>query len=403
LRPAARAAWVLVAAWVAAAVPALASPEDDAEAKRRRDELHDVGKRFYDQANYLRALEAFEQAYAAWPNPNDLLSQASAHKRLFTATGDKARKRKAIELYRAFLATDPPEVLRKAASDALDALAPLDEPDVAPVEPPAVEPPKTTLAIDSSAEGAMISVDGGAPGPAQLSARVEPGPHKVRVTAPGYTEREVVVEARPNQITPARVDLEELDGRLHITGGEGFVTWVDGVSFGRVASLTLSPGPHFVSVTATGRLSQGKSIRVDRGGSETISFDAPVTTQRWVGVALTTLGGAALVGGLVTIGLAVDRDARAAEIDEARRGGSISIGRFEDYQSLQSERDTFRASGIATLATGAALGVLGLSLVLVDRPDPLPPPPTAAPAKPAATPLVEVGLGGTRVSLSARF
>lgn len=397
--------WALLSAILvaAAASRALGAPEGDAAAKQRRKELHDAGKRYFEQGDYPHAIEAFEQAYAAWPSPNELMSQASAHRRIFAATGDKAHKRKAIDLYRAFLATNPEDALRKAASDALDSLAPLDDPD-APADPPApVEPPKTTLAIDSTAEGAMVSVDGGAPGPAQFSAVVEPGPHKVSVTAPGYVSREITVEARPNQLTPARVDLEELDGRLVIDGGSSFVTWVDGVSFGRVESLALAPGAHFVSVTATGRRSQGKSIRLERGGSQTLSFDAPVTTQRWVGVSVTALAGASIVGGLVTVGLAVDRDARAVEIDVEREGGSITSERFAEYQSLQGERDAFRAAGIATLAVGAALGALGLSLVLADRPDPLPPPAESAPAKPAPARTLEVGIGGDGVALRATF
>lgn len=392
---------ILVAA---AASRALGAPEGDAAAKQRRKELHDAGKRYFEQGDYPHAIEAFEQAYAAWPSPNELMSQASAHRRIFVATGDKAHKRKAIDLYRAFLATNPEDSLRKAASDALDSLAPLDEPDVAPTEPPApAEPLKTTLAIDSTAEGAMVSVDGGAPGPAQFSANVEPGPHRVGVTAPGYAPREITVEAKPNQLTPARVDLEELDGRLVIEGGTSYVTWVDGVSFGRVESLTLAPGAHFVSVTATGRRSQGKSIRLERGGSQTLSFDAPVTTQRWVGVSVTALAGASLIGGLVAVGLAFDRDARAVEIDVERQGGSITSERFAQYQSLEGERDAFRAAGIATLAVGGALGALGLSLVFADRPDPLPPPAESAPQKPAPSRTLEVGIGGDGIALRAMF
>lgn len=386
----------------ASAQLAVAAP-DDAAARQRRSDLHDAGERFFNQGDFPHALDAFEQAYAAWPNPNDLFSQASCHKRIFFATGDKTNKRRAIELFRAFIASSPSPDLRKKAMEALDSLAPLDEPDAAAVEQPPLEPPPTTLAIDSSAEGAMVSVDGGPAGPAQFSATVDPGAHKITVTAPGYAPREVTVDAKPNQLNPSRVDLQELDGRLVIERGSSFVTWVDGVSFGAVEEVTLPPGTHFVSVTALGRRSQGKSIRLERGGASTLSFDAPVTTQRWIGVSITTVAAAALVGGLVTVGLAVDRDARAAEIDVERQAGSITGERFAEYQSLQSERDAFRAAGIATLATGAALGALGLSLVLVDRPDPLPPPATPAPEKPSTVPSIELGLGGGRVSLRATF
>lgn len=135
-------------------------------------------------------------------------------------------------LFRAFIASSPSPELRKKAMEALDSLAPLDEPDAAAVEQPPLEPPPTTLAIDSSAEGAMVSVDGGPAGPAQFSATVEPGAHKITVTAPGYAPRDVTVDAKPNQLNPSRVDLQELDGRLVIERGSSFVTWVDGVSFG---------------------------------------------------------------------------------------------------------------------------------------------------------------------------
>ncbi|MFO0613399.1 MAG: PEGA domain-containing protein [Polyangiaceae bacterium] len=384
---------------------ATAEPTPPDEAKRVA--LHLSGQRFYEQGDYAHAIEAFEQAYAAAPNPKELLAQAWAHKKIYAQTGDRSHKRQAITLYRAFIATHPEESLRKSASDALDTLAPLDEPD--PNEPTNPAPPvvrKTTLAIDSSAEGALVSIDGGAAGPPQFTLDVTPGPHHVRVSAPGYRAREVEVTALPEQITPARVELTEIDGTVILEDGMSFITYVDGRSLGRVTTLTLTPGAHFVSVTATGRVSEGRRVVVGRASETRVAFEPKATSQRWAGIALSSIGGAGILAGLVTLGFAVDRDARASELDAARLAGSIDAAAFDAYPSLHEERDALRSASLATLGVAAGVGILGVTLVFADRPEPISPPAAdtkEVPKAPAAlevvaAPLVAPSLVGGAVS-----
>lgn len=373
--------------------PAAPAPEAKKPDLNRAQKLHATGKRFYEQGDYQSALEAFEQAYEAAPRPNLLLSRASAHRKLFAASQEKNHKQRAIELYRAFLKTTPKGELAAAATEALEALGPAEEVPVvaSSAEVPvsaAVVKPKTTLAIDCSAEGALISIDGAAPGPAQLSAVVTPGRHSVKVTAPGYATREVTVQAIPDQITPETVELEELDATVDLgSDGAERTAYVDGRLVGNVKTLTLEPGSHFISVTAQGRVSQGKLVSVRRGEATTLRFDEQATAQRYAGITLLSLAAASVVAGGVTLGFALERDARAADIDAELRDTSIGEEELAEYQALRDERDLFRSAGLVTLGVGAGIAALGLTLIFVDRPGPLSPPatteaPSAVPTRP---------------------
>lgn len=378
--------------------PAAPTPEAKKPDLNRAQKLHATGKRFYEQGDYQSALEAFEQAYEAAPRPNLLLSRASAHRKLFAASQDRTHKQRAVELYRAFLKVSPKGELAAAATEALEALGSAEE--ALPVAPsasastdvpvPPVVKPKTTLAIDCSAEGALISIDNAPPGPAQLSAVVTPGRHNVKVTAPGYVTREVTVQAIPDQITPETVELEELDATVDLgSDGADRTAYVDGRLVGNVRTLTLEPGSHFVSVTAQGRVSQGKIVTVKRGEATTLRFDEQATAQRYVGITLLSLAAAGVVAGVVTLGFAAERDGQAADLDAELQDASISESQLAEYQSLQQERDLFRNAGFVTLGVGAGIAALGFTLIFVDHPGPLSPPlassteaPKTSPARP---------------------
>lgn len=402
LGAAASLAMLLLCQRIASAQPAEPPPNPPAEPGTqtskpdvaRAQKLHATGKRFYEQGDYQSALEAFEQAYEAAPRPNLLLSRASAHRKLFAASQDKLHKQRAVELYRAFLKSSPKGELAVAATEALEALGPLEDAPAASSSPTSPEPsvapaakPKTTLAIDCSADGALISIDGDSPRPAQRSAVVIPGRHSVRVTAPGYATREVTVQAIADQITPETVELKELDATVDLgSDGASRTTYVDGRLVGNVRTLSLSPGRHFVSVTAQGSVSQGKFVTVRRGEALSLRFDEQATAQRYAGITLLSLAGATVAAGAVSLGFALERDGRAADLEAELQGGSIGEADFAAYQSLQEERDLFRTAGFVTLGVGAGIAALGLTLVLVDQPSPLPPPasndaPRAAPPR----------------------
>lgn len=352
---------------------AAAQPADGPDLVRAR-KLHATAQRFYEQGDYAAALDAFEQAYAAAPRANGLFSRAQAHKKLFFASGDRAHRAKAIELYRAFLAAAPKSERTKEATAAIEALGPADASPAEQVAPTplAVSKPKTTLAIDSLADGARVSVDGGPGVRAPASVEVTPGRHVVRVTAPGYEPREVTVLALPNQATPETVQLVERNGTIELVAPDmDLFVHIDGVPMGSARSFSVKPGSHYFSITGTGIQSGGTPVRVARGRLTKVSFEPAATPQRYAAITLLAAGGAAILAGGVTLGLALDRDARAARIDDARSNGSITQGRFDDYRALHAERDAFRTAGIATAVAGGTIGVLGLTLFFVDSPGPI--------------------------------
>ncbi|MBL8744541.1 MAG: PEGA domain-containing protein, partial [Myxococcales bacterium] len=369
------------------AAPKPPAPEASAADVARARKLHATGQRFFDQGDYLTALDAFEQAYAAAPRPNLLLSQAACLKKLYFGSGKAEHKAKAIALYRRFLSVAPKSDLTVTATAALESLGPPDAAPPAPpdgAEPTAEEKPRTTLALDSTAEGASIQVDDLPPVKPPASVEVTPGRHTVRVTAAGYEPREVTLQALPNQATPETIDLVELRGTLELDlPTEDAIVHVDGQPLGLARSIKLARGSHFVSVSATGRQSQGKRVAIERGATTRVGFDLSATPQRYAALSLIGVGGAGLVAGAVTLGLAADRDARAAEIDTKRLTQSIDERELDEYEAVRAELDTFRAAGIATTVAGGAVGALGIGLFFADNPSPVPAAEGPGPTEPA--------------------
>jgi hypothetical protein len=220
----------------------------------------------------------------------------------------------------------------------------------------------------------MISVDGSSPGPPLLRAAVSPGPHTVRVTAPGYAPRELSLRADANLITAETIALQEIPAHVKIADADGATVYVDGHLEGDMKALTLPPGRHFVSVVSTGRESMGQSVDLGRADDKTVTFARPPTVTRYASLALLGVGGASIVSGLVCFGVAGVRDGQANQINVQRLAMSIPNSLQTQYASDKADRDALRTAGIATTSAGAGVAAIGLTLFFLDRPRPITPP-----------------------------
>lgn len=356
--------------------PAPVNPTPDAIAKAKA--VFDAGGRAYEQGDFDAAIQAFEQAYSMSGRPSILFSLAQSRRKRFAETASASDRDAAIELYRAYLDQVKTGGRRADAQRGLESLgagnvsgAPTTGTSAAPLAR------RTQLAIDSGTPGAMIAIDGGAPAPPQVMAEVAPGRHVVRVTAPGYVDRDFVTQAVEGQIIPETYELEEQPARIEVRLATGSTLYVDGRDMGRSTVVPLSSGRHFVSVTQNGHHAEGRSIELGPGEREQVAFSLRTTTQRDASIGLMIGGGVVVVGGGVLLGLAFLKQNEAENIQGKRDESSITQEELATFNRASNQRDLFRAGGVVFGGAGGLAVVIGAAMFLFDTPLPKQAPPDA--------------------------
>ncbi len=348
------------------------SPSDLAKAKA----LFDAGGRAYDAGDFGAAIQAFEQAYAIAPRDGVLFSVAQANRRQHTATGQRVYLDRAITLYKQYLVSVQSGGRRAEATRALgdlEVLAGGKAPEPAAVGPAAVVSvtKKTLLAVDSPTEGVRISIDGSEPKPPQLTAEVTPGRHVVKLTAPGFVDKEVAMFAIAGDLVPASYELVEKPGRLTIEKADGADVSIDGRFVGTTplsAPLDLPSGAHFVSLTRTGHESWGREVELERGSVHKLDADMPTTTQRRISYGFFAAGGAGIVASAVLFGTAFAKESQAKSTLDKLQTKNITTDERTAYEKSLQDRDNLRTAGGITAASGAALAIVGVLLYAVDSP-----------------------------------
>jgi tetratricopeptide (TPR) repeat protein len=220
--------------------PAAAEPTPEAEAKERARGAYAQGQAAFAQGDYLHAKSAFEQAFAAVPNPIVLLSVA-----------ESSAKAGAIE--DAIAAYDRYLQLRPDAPERVDVEA----------KRAALAATPAQLALATEPPGADVIVDGRATGkqtPAEIA--LPSGDHQLKFTLAGYedaldvvhavpggrVERQIVLKrpipppiavapapAGPLVISPAPPPAEVPTAALWVTGSIGAAGLIAGTVFGILA------------------------------------------------------------------------------------------------------------------------------------------------------------------------
>ncbi len=283
--------------------------------------------------------------------------------------------RRALEHYRKYLA-EVAEGGRR--NDATDAIAEL-EPIVARLDPqsPTVAQPeaprRAKLYVTSTAEAAKVFLDGRPIGPAPFVGEVEPGRHKIRVSAEGYFDVERDILGDLGNTATVDAVMPERPAPLTVDVASSCDVYVDGkligtAPFGR--PVDVPPGPHALAVVKNGSRLFTQEISLERGKPATVKVTlerSPQRTFSWfvlgTGAATAVVGGAF---GLVALG----QEGKAKDLAAERAAGNVDAAKLSQYNKAIERRDGFRTAFYAT--SGAGLGVLavGAYLYLFDKPDP---------------------------------
>lgn len=376
----------------------------------------DIGAKAYQAGRYLDAAQAFDEAYRRSTRPGLLFSLGQAHRMEYFARNDPARLRDAIRYYEEYLAKEPQGKRVVEATEALSKLKPLaaasgEKPD-APAAP--APPSKPRVMISSPTPGVKVTFDGRAVSHPFIQ-EVEPGKHKVVLSAPGFEEhvREFVVDAKTGA-PPLDIPLEERPALLVIQAPDGAEVAIDGRLQGvtPLPPLPVESGRHFVSVTMNGKKAFSQSVSMGRGQRMTLQASLESTGQRTASWVLMGIGTGGLVAGGVLGALALNEQSKAEDLMAATKDtGSQAPNTIARYNQLRDSRDDYRMGAVITAAAGAGVATLGLMLYAFDPAKaPLPPAEDAVPGRPkgpggpaapsmeiGAAPLWAPGFGGARL------
>ncbi len=125
-----------------------------------------------------------------------------------------------------------------------------------------------TLAVTSNAPNSSVLVDGTLIGTAPVSVAAVPGAHTVRVSAPGFQDRDFNVNVNAGQTTAvnARLTALQQNGTLQILAPNGSNVYVDNrlVANGSITGIATA-GNHTVRVTLDGFSDFNQTVNVNVG------------------------------------------------------------------------------------------------------------------------------------------
>lgn len=395
------------------ASPATAAAQGDQRAEAER--FFRAGESAYNAGQYDVAAQAFERAYAQLSVPAIAFSTAQAYRLQYFVDKDARKLKRAIELYRSY-AEQVDQGGRR--DDAITSLAEL-EPILLRIEAeqggvqggPMARERTTQLMITTQIDGASARIDDHR-GEAPLIRQVEPGPHKVTVTAPGYFPVEQTATAVEGEFIVVEIPLRPMPARVTVRAESGAEVAVDGRPIGTAPlpqGIELTAGTHFVTVTRRGRQAWSREIDVGRGEEIELQADLRTTGQRRASRWVMAAGGATLLASGVYFGLAWKSGSDAQDLLDRRDAEGITRDQLADYERLRDQRGDRRTTAFVLLGAGSAVAITGALMYLFDTPAPESQPmaaPTAAPGDSTTRPLSLVPVvtpEGGGLSLLGRF
>lgn len=350
---------------IVALVASLCATAPADQARDAAERAFRTGERLFNAGEFADAADSFEIALKSMPVPAIMFSAAQAHRFAWIKKSNLADLRRAVELFRKYVA-DVGSGQRVA--DATAALATL-EPALGMGDSRgggvAVQARTTALLITSQVEGVTATVDGKPAGQLPLVLEVKPGPHAVVAEAPGYQAITTTATALDGERLPVELELVARPATLRVRGESETVVEVDGRVIGSLPltrPIEVDAGHHLLGVSRAGRHPISRELDVARGADLDLRVPLATTTQRrmvkWVviggGVLALTAGGSALSARTL--------DSNANALRDRALAGGISVADAQRYDDLRSRRDG--AVTVTEVLAGASVVALTVGVLM---------------------------------------
>jgi hypothetical protein len=165
--------------------------------------------------------------------------------------------------------------------------------------------------------------------------------------------------------------LTGLDGSLVVGGPKRAWVRLDGNVVGRLPlaePLRTNPGPHVLVLSKPGHEPFSAEIEIERDSFRTIQTRLDVSNQRIASYFVLGIGTAAVIAGGVTLGFALEREARAEKLEQQRDDGQISTVDYQQYLDFVDQRNTLRTGAVISGIGGGVLVLAGLVLFFYESP-----------------------------------
>jgi tetratricopeptide (TPR) repeat protein len=350
----------------------------------RAKESFKAGAAAYAAGEYLAAIQALDAAYELTPLPAIAFSLAQAERRQYFVVRRRDHLDRAITLFRRYIDQVPSGGRR---IDALDALSQL-EPFAATLTESHSQTNKegtahsaevddavrhTRVMITADNPGSRISLDGSQETSSPLIREVEPGGHRVRISAAGFFPEEREVTAVVGELIPISVLLRERPSTVTVAAPADAELYVDGAFASRGGdhvALQLSSGIHRLNVAEKGHRVSFHLVDLGPGEAQSIQVSLERTWQRRAAQALFLGGGIAFGTGIVLAILTIDADHSAQDFLSRQATGNVSSKELSDYRAAVTNRNHYRTATAVTMASSLAFLLAGFLLYQIDRPDP---------------------------------
>jgi hypothetical protein len=379
-------------------VPVHAFAQQPADLDRAKASFK-AGATAYAAGEYLAAIQALDAAYELTPLPAIAFSLAQAERRQYFVSHQKEHLDRAITLYRRYIDQTPSGGRRADALEVLSQLEPLAATLIEPQnQESANRPPKaagtvlpvlpTRVMITADAPRAQLSLDGGPPGVSPLIREVEPGKHRVHISAAGFVPEERDLTAVAGELIPLSVSLRERPSTLAVAAPSDAELYIDGVFVSRGGDhvpLQLSSGAHRLSVAEKGHRASLHVLHLEPGETKNLALTLEPTWQRRTSRVLLIGGGVALCTGIVLSVLAVAAEDRAQDFLRKQSTGNVTAKDLSSYHDAVADRNSYRTATAVSMASSLGFLIAGLLLYQMDHPDPQELNPLSPPSPPSPT------------------
>jgi hypothetical protein len=357
-------------------LPALAFAADPSTDLDRAKESFRAGATAYAAGDYSAAIQALDAAYQLTPLPAIAFSLGQAHRRQYFVDHGREHLERSIALFRQYVELSPTGSRRADALDALSQLEPLaaarpKAPSSGDGNADAVR--RTRVLITTDAPGAELVLDGAPAAHSPLIREVEPGKHRVQVSAPGFYPSERELNAIPGELTSTPVPLRERPSTLGIWTSPDADIYIDGAYLcpgGDAVMVSLPSGKHRLAVGQKGHVVALREVTLQRGKTQNIRVVLEQTPQRIASKVLFVAGTASINASLFFGAFAIRAEGRAEDILGDLEEQNVTAADLTSYRTSIVERDRYRLATGVSLAASAGFFITGLFLHELDQPNP---------------------------------